>query len=121
MLRAELKVVGKFCIIILKIWLMITRIVKMSFIPEKVAAFKQLFDQYKMQIASAEGCISLRMLQERDTTVFFTYSEWTNEAYLEQYRKSKLFETVWSQTKTFFNAKPEAWTNVVLFNSEAQK
>jgi quinol monooxygenase YgiN len=98
---------------------MVTRIVKMSFKPEKVGEFKQLFEQYKMQIASAEGCISLRMMQERDTTIFFTYSEWKAEEYLEQYRRSDLFAKVWSQTKLYFNAKAEAWTNDVLFNSEA--
>jgi quinol monooxygenase YgiN len=98
---------------------MVTRIVKMSFMPEKVEEFKLLFEQYKMQIASAEGCNSLRMMQERDTTIFFTYSEWKSEAYLEQYRQSDLFATVWSKTKTYFNAKAEAWTNDVLFNSEA--
>ena len=98
---------------------MVTRIVKMSFKPEMVEEFKLLFEQYKMQIASTEGCISLRMLQERNTTIFFTYSEWKSEAYLEQYRESDLFATVWSKTKTYFNAKAEAWTNDVLFNSQA--
>lgn len=98
---------------------MITRIVKMSFKPEKVDDFKNLFDQYKMQIAAAEGCLSLRLLQENDSTVFFTYSEWRGEEFLELYRQSALFAKVWGQTKTFFNAKPEAWTNTILFNSKA--
>ncbi len=97
---------------------MVTRIVKMSFMPEKAEEFKQLFEQYKMQIANAEGCLSLRMMQERGTTIFFTYSEWKSEEYLEQYRRSDLFALVWSQTKTFFNDKPQAWTNEVLFKSE---
>jgi hypothetical protein len=97
---------------------MVTRIVKMSFKPEKVEEFKHLFEQYKMQIACADGCISLRLMQERDTTIFFTYSEWQAEEYLEQYRRSDLFSKVWSQTKTFFNDKPQAWTNDVLFSSE---
>lgn len=98
---------------------MITRIVKMSFKPEKVLEFKQLFDQFKHQIAGAEGCLSLRLLQEEASTVFFTYSEWEDPIYLEQYRQSALFAAVWSQTKTFFNTKPEAWTTKVLFNSKA--
>jgi quinol monooxygenase YgiN len=96
---------------------MVTRIVKMSFKPEKVEEFKQLFDQYKNQIASAEGCLSLRLLQENDSTVFFTYSEWKEEQFLELYRQSALFTKVWSRTKTYFNAKPEAWTTEILFNS----
>lgn len=89
----------------------------MSFKPEKVEEFKKLFDLYKSQIASAEGCLSLQLLQEKDTTVFFTYSVWKEENYLEKYRNSELFDKVWSQTKTFFNAKPEAWTTHLLFNS----
>jgi quinol monooxygenase YgiN len=97
---------------------MVTRIVKMSFKPEKVEEFKELFEKYKLQIAAAAGCISLRMMQERDTTIFFTYSEWEAEEYLEQYRLSDLFAKVWSQTKTFFNDKPQAWTNDVLFSSQ---
>ncbi len=99
---------------------MVTRIVKMSFKPDRVEEFKQLFEQYKMQIAGAEGCISLRMLQERESNIFFTYSEWQGEEYLEQYRRSDLFSKVWSQTKTFFNDKPQAWTSDVLFNSQEQ-
>jgi hypothetical protein len=96
---------------------MVTRIVKMSFKPEKVEEFKQLFDQFKHQIAGAQGCMSLRLLQDGSATIFFTYSEWQAEEDLENYRKSALFEQVWSRTKTFFNAKPEAWTTEVLFNS----
>jgi quinol monooxygenase YgiN len=98
---------------------MITRIVKMTFKLEKVAAFEHLFAQYKGQIAGAEGCVSLRLLKERDSTIFFTYSEWLEEEYLEKYRQSALFSEVWNQTKTFFDAKPEAWTNDVLYNSES--
>jgi len=96
---------------------MIIRIVKMSFVPEKVNDFKLLFEGYKLQIAAAHGCLSLRLLQERESSIFFTISEWQEEKYLEQYRQSHLFAIVWQQTKTYFNAKPEAWTNDILFNS----
>lgn len=89
----------------------------MSFKPEKVEEFKQLFEQYKLLIASAEGCLSLRLLQENESPVFFTYSEWQEESFLEQYRQSELFARVWSKTKTFFNARPEAWTTTVLFKT----
>ncbi|HRG58633.1 MAG TPA: antibiotic biosynthesis monooxygenase [Bacteroidia bacterium] len=97
---------------------MIIRIVKMSFKPEKVEEFKKLFNLYKSQIANADGCLGLELLQERDATVFFTYSVWKENSYLEKYRESDLFDTVWSQTKTFFNAKPEAWTTQMLYNSK---
>jgi len=42
--------------------------------------------------------------------VFFTYSYWKTEEDLENFRKSDLFKNVWSKTKPFFNAKPEAWS-----------
>jgi len=98
---------------------MITRIVKMSFMPEKVEDFKQLFELYKTKIAAAEGCLSLQLLQTHQSSIFFTLSQWQEDKYLQQYRQSPLFAVVWSQTKTLFNAKPEAWTNDILFNSEA--
>lgn len=97
---------------------MITRIVKMSFFPEHVEEFKKLFDEYKSDIASSEGCLSLRLLQQKNTGVFFTYSEWIEESYLEQYRASDLFALVWSKTKILFNDRPEAWTNEQLFKHE---
>ena len=97
---------------------MITRIVKMSFVPEKLDDFRSLFETYKNQIAHAEGCVSLRLVQAQGSSICFTISEWKNEIFLEQYRQSELFATVWSQTKTFFNGKPEAWTTEVLFSSE---
>lgn len=105
--------------VLLTVELMITRIVKMSFVPERFTDFSALFERYKTQIAQAEGCVSLRLVQAQGSSVCFTISEWQEEKYLEQYRQSALFATVWSQTKTFFNAKPEAWTTEVLFISGA--
>lgn len=87
----------------------------MSFYPEHTEEFKILFDQYKQEIASAEGCLSLRLLQQKNTGTFFTYSEWKEEKFLELYRQSDLFATVWSKTKIMFNARPEAWTTEQLF------
>ena len=31
-------------------------------------------------------------------------------AFLENYRKSELFDGIWSFAKKLFNAKPEAWS-----------
>ena len=41
---------------------------------------------------------------------FFTYSYWDSENDLNNYRKSELFNEVWTFTKKLFNAKPEAWS-----------
>ena len=90
---------------------MITRIVKMTFNPHQVEDFLKLFDENKNKIAGFEGCTHLELLNDvNDTNVFFTYSHWKDESYLEAYRNSELFKGVWLQTKQLFAAKPEAWT-----------
>lgn len=90
---------------------MFIRIVKMSFAPEHIAAFKQLFDTKKELIRNFEGCLFLELYQDKtDNNVFFTYSYWNAETDLERYRQSNLFKSVWSETKVLFNDKPEAWS-----------
>ena len=90
---------------------MITRLVKMTFHPDKVQDFFKLFNENKDKIAGFEGCTHLELLNDiNDTNVFFTYSHWKDESCLEAYRNSELFKGVWQQTKLLFAAKPEAWT-----------
>lgn len=90
---------------------MIRRIVKMTFKPERTGDFLKVFRENRKHIASAEGCTHLELWNDlADTSVFFTYSTWKEEKYLEQYRSSELFNTVWGQTKIHFAAKPEAWS-----------
>ncbi|MCW3070654.1 MAG: antibiotic biosynthesis monooxygenase [Bacteroidetes bacterium] len=92
---------------------MIIRIVKMSFAPEKVNEFLQLFDSSKQQIRNFEGCRHLELLKEANQkNIFFTYSYWENESDLEHYRNSALFAGVWANTKILFNDKPQAWSLV---------
>ncbi|KIC01255.1 antibiotic biosynthesis monooxygenase [Flavobacterium sp. JRM] len=90
---------------------MFVRIVKMSFHEEKIPAFMENFDSVKDKIRNAPGNRFLELYQDKDNkNIFFTYSYWETEADLENYRQSELFNTVWSFTKTLFNAKPEAWS-----------
>ncbi len=90
---------------------MYIRIVKMTFKIEEVETFKNIFKQYKEQIAGAEGCTHLKLLNDvNDKRIFFTYSKWTDLKFLDQYRNSALFETVWAKTKILFDAKAEAWS-----------
>ncbi|MCD6069167.1 MAG: hypothetical protein K0S33_3993 [Bacteroidetes bacterium] len=98
---------------------MITRIVKMTFAPEKVADFLALFNESKEQIAGFPGCSHLKLLNGTDNTnIFFTYSIWDSEESLNKYRDSELFASVWGRTKALFAAKPEAWSTVVKFESK---
>jgi len=90
---------------------MIVRIVKMTFNEENVNDFLQLFESKNQSIRSFEGCKRLELLQDdSNPEIFFTYSFWTNEDYLEQYRKSDLFQDTWKITKSFFKDKPQAWS-----------
>ncbi len=90
---------------------MVTRIVKMTFYPEQISVFLALFEKNKKHISSFEGCTNLELLNDiTQPNVFFTYSKWKDETYLEKYRQSDLFNSVWKQTKILFSAKAEAWT-----------
>ena len=90
---------------------MITRIVKMTFRPDEVPRFLHVFNENKTKIAGFEGCTHLELLNDVHTpAVFFTYSHWQDERYLEAYRNSELFKGVWQQTKQLFADKPDAWT-----------
>ena len=90
---------------------MFVRIVKMSFDPSKVDEFLFYFESKKHLIRNFEGCELLELYRDKhDRNIFFTYSYWQEESDLENYRNSELFKTVWTRTKQYFNAKPEAWS-----------
>jgi len=90
---------------------MFIRIVKMRFHEETIAPFLANFEAVKQHIRKFEGNQFLELYQDKnDPRIFFTYSYWENEAALEMYRNSILFNEVWSYTKTLFSDKPEAWS-----------
>ena len=90
---------------------MFIRIVKMSFHEENIPKFLENFDSIKDKIRGAAGNRFLELYQDKNNpSIFFTYSYWESENDLENYRKSALFDDVWSFTKKLFNDKPEAWS-----------
>lgn len=90
---------------------MINRIVRLSFNPEKVNEFEQLFERTRTAIGGFEGCKGVRLLRDTENRhVYFTYSLWESAAALENYRQSDLFKQTWAQTKQWFNDKPMAWS-----------
>lgn len=90
---------------------MLVRIVKLTFKEDKITDFLNSFNEIKYQIRNFEGNEFLELYQDKqDVCVFFTYSYWKNESALEKYRKSALFNEVWTYTKTLFAEKPEAWS-----------
>ena len=90
---------------------MITRFVKMTFVPEKANEFLSIFNDAKDKIRDFKGCSHLELLQDKtNKNIFFTYSIWETEEHLNAYRRSELFEVTWEKTKKIFLDKPEAWT-----------
>lgn len=90
---------------------MLVRIVKMGFDPDKTETFLQIFERQKSMIREFPGCMLLELYQDKNlSNQFFTYSYWKDEAALENYRNSPLFEKIWADTKIYFNQKPEAWS-----------
>ena len=90
---------------------MIVRIVKMEFVPEHSEAFLNLFESVKDKIRMQEGCYHLELLREQPGgNIFFTYSHWEDEAALNKYRHSNLFEVTWKKTKALFSQRAQAWS-----------
>jgi len=91
------------------------RIVKMHFQADKVADFLQVFERVQHKIQNFEGCLHLSLYQEANQPeIIFTYSIWTNEKALNQYRHSDFFQATWKQTKALFAGKPAAWSLVMI-------
>ncbi len=90
---------------------MLVRIVKMSFEPEHIDTFMANFHSTKKSIRNFEGCRYLELYRDQnEANIFFTYSYWEDQSFIETYRNSELFKKVWSQTKPLFNDKPQAWS-----------
>jgi heme-degrading monooxygenase HmoA len=90
---------------------MLIRIVKLSFHQENIPAFMDNFELMKQHIRNASGNRLLELYQDKSNPcVFFTYSYWETEEDLNNYRKSALFDEIWTFTKKLFNDKPEAWS-----------
>lgn len=91
---------------------MLIRIVRMTFMEEKVAEFLANFEANKEKIRNFPGCNHLELWQdENNPNIFMTYSHWKDEESLEQYRDSELFKSVWAVTKPLFAEKPIAFSS----------
>jgi len=91
---------------------MLIRTVRMTFEPEAVEAFLQVFDSSKEKIRNFPGCQHLELHKDYNAdNIFSTYSIWENEEALNAYRHSDLFKSVWAQTKPKFSEKPVAFSS----------
>lgn len=90
---------------------MIIRIVRMTFQPEKVEEFLEIFRSSKDRIRSSQGCVYLELWRDADMpNVFLTHSHWEDASDLERYRHSELFISTWAKTKPLFADKPMAFS-----------
>lgn len=98
---------------------MIKRIVKLSFEPSNIEAFKAIFEESKQAIRAFEGCEHLELLQCLEPNyIFFTYSYWRDANALDAYRNSPLFKATWAKTKVLFNDRPQAWSTELISTPE---
>lgn len=90
---------------------MLIRIVRMTFDPERVSEFLQLFQESENLIRSMPGCRFLELWQDTDQPhVYCTHSHWASVDALNAYRRSALFGQVWPATKALFAAPPLAFS-----------
>lgn len=83
----------------------------MKFQEEKIVEFLAFFSENKNTIQSFEGCTKVNLLQDKkDATIFFTYSIWEDEKYLEQYRQSDFFKKTWSTVTQWHAERAAAWS-----------
>jgi heme oxygenase (mycobilin-producing) len=90
---------------------MLIRVVRMTFQPEKVPEFLEIFRQSQPFIRGFAGCQHLELLQDADNPhIFSTLSHWQSLGSLENYRQSELFKRTWAKTKALFADKPQAFS-----------
>ena len=90
---------------------MLTRIVKMTFLPENVNDFLAIYHATRKKIAAFKGCRDLALFHDiKDPAVLFTLSHWDTEEDLLAYRNSELFALTWEKVKKMFAAEAEAWS-----------
>jgi len=84
----------------------------MTFKPEEIDNFLEVFNESKEQIRGFEGCQHLELLEDyHESNVLLTHSHWTDDVALDNYRNSELFANVWAKTKPLFAERPLAFSS----------
>ena len=87
----------------------------MTFKPGCEEDFLRIFHSTKHKIRNFPGCTRLELWSDyAEPNIYITYSWWEDDKALEAYRQSKLFKTVWSQTKKLFDAGPVAFSSQLI-------
>lgn len=90
---------------------MIQRLVKLRFHPTTTQAFEQIVAETRERIRAFDGCLHMEAWKDiNDPNAYYTYSRWTSEAALDNYRQSVFFQGTWARTKALFSDRPEAFS-----------
>lgn len=90
---------------------MLIRIVRMTFVPEQVPAFLEIFRNSQSQIRQMSGCHFLELWQDAEQPhTYCTHSHWESAEALDAYRASALFGQVWPATKKLFSTPVQAFS-----------
>ncbi|WP_310590614.1 antibiotic biosynthesis monooxygenase family protein [Dyadobacter sp. 3J3] len=91
--------------------MIIIRIVRMTFYPEKTSEFQRIFEQSENVIRNMPGCLYLELWRDvADPNIFVTHSHWESVETLDDYRRTEFFGLVWKKTKALFADKPLAFS-----------
>jgi len=91
--------------------MVIIRIVRMTFVPEKISEFQRIFEQCQHDIRQMPGCLHLELWRDIDNpNVFLTHSHWETEEMLNAYRRTEFFGLIWKKTKVLFAEQPLAFS-----------
>lgn len=92
---------------------MLLRTVRMTFRPDALPAFFEMFEATRDRIAAQPGCRALALWADpRFPNILTTVSEWDSAEALDAYRASELFTATWARTKAWFAAPPVAHSHV---------
>lgn len=91
--------------------MIIIRIVRMTFFPEKTIEFQRIFEQCKNDIRSMPGCLYLELWRDVDNpNIFVTHSHWESVETLDDYKRTEFFGLIWKKTKMLFADKAQAFS-----------
>jgi heme oxygenase (mycobilin-producing) len=83
----------------------------MHFTGPGVAEFLRIFDESQVAIRNFPGCTHLELLKDaKDPECYTTLSHWVDDQSLENYRRSALFDRVWTRVKPLFSGRTEAFS-----------
>ncbi|HYE96684.1 MAG TPA: antibiotic biosynthesis monooxygenase family protein [Rubricoccaceae bacterium] len=95
------------------------RTVRMTFRPDALEAFLDLFRASAPHIRAFPGCRHLALwADERFPNILTTYSLWDGPESLARYRESDLFRSTWARTTPLFAAPPVAHSQHTLIEVE---